>query len=316
MRKRWKVVLLIVMGVLALVVGGLLLALRLSSPPLSVSPISAERKDLPEAWLVPDDPSAFDASEDRTSEPPSSVVDDPTDDSASFSTSGTLAFVGDGRSFGEESYELVIADDAMTLTSFGHFRFKVLVATINIAFEQRLVGDGDLRPSLYEASFDAPLGFDRTVHSEIADGRAVILSGGEHSEIELDVDRAFVIGTFGAYALLPVLFPLREEGGIASFDLLVLGGPPNQEDQGPDAVPRMTVERIPDVEIRVADAVLSVDAYVVTSGFGQSTLLAKEKEFLGFVSGDEEESLRVYRVDYFPDGFEILTDPGESQAIP
>ena len=315
MRKRWRVVVLIIIGVLAFVLGGFLLVLRLTSPPVLAAPISAEPKALPEAWLEPGSTQL----EDEAVPPAlqtSSVASPPSEARwIPFSTSGTLALVGKDRPFGEESYELDVREDGITLVSNGRFWFKVVIATINVTFEQRYETDSSLRPRLYEAAFDAPLGQDRSIRSEVIDGVAHITSDDEREEIPID-DDTFVLGMFSTYALLPVLFPLWESDGLASFDVLMFGGPPQQDEMEGGVLPRMSIERLSSMRIRAESLTLSVDAYAITSDFGDSLLLARDNELLAVLAGGDEESLLVYRTDYFPDGFEIVDDAAGSSAPP
>ncbi len=313
MSRRWKIALVVVAGLLVLVIGGIL-ALRLSSPPVFEFNVSNERKDLPEAWLAPDGEPPVEAPPPAVDPAPSTEQPDSPSTPESLSTSGTLAFVSDGRSFGEESYELQVDEDRLSLTSLGRFRFKALVATINITFEQRLEGDGALRPRSYDVSFDAPLGFDRAVHVELADGRAVATSG--DSRTITSVDEPFIVGTFATYTLLPIVFSERQVDGTAVFEVLAFGGPPSQTGEGNGGPSRMVVERRPPVIVRVADSTLSVDAFFVRSSFGDGTVLAKGREFLAFLAAGEDGTLAVYRTDYFPAGFEIVGDLDLPAAVP
>lgn len=307
MRRRWWIIVLIVVAVLAIVFGGFLLVLRLTSPPALDAPIPAESKALPEAWLEPGSPRLQDEVAPPVPQTPSATSRPSEERWTPYSTTGTLALVGEDRPFGEESYQLDVREDGITLVSYGRFWFKVLVATISVTFEQTYETDGNLRPRLYEAAFDAPLGQDRSIHNEIVDGVAYITSGNERMEIRIG-DDTLVLGTFSTYALLPVLFPLWESDGLASFDVLMFGGPPGQSEMESGALPRMTVERLSPMRIRAQGQTLSVDAFAVTSDIGNSLLLARDNEFLAVLAEGDEESLLVYRTDFFPEGFEIVED--------
>ncbi|MFC2078017.1 hypothetical protein ACFLTM_04335 [Candidatus Bipolaricaulota bacterium] len=309
MRKRWLLILSIVVAVILVVGGGLLLALRLTTPALPDTPIATEQKELPAAWIE----TGRDLPAGSPEEPNPEVAATPlesTQDVLVFSTNGTLALFGDGRPFGEEAYELELTEGEMALRSRGRFRFRIVVATINVAFEQELLSDAALNPSFYKAVFHAPLGRDREIESVFSEGAAVITEGGRAKEIEVPED-TIVLGTFSTYALLPIAFALREEDGVASFEILVFGGPPEQETEE-EGSSWMVVARLPATRIRANGQVLSVDAYSITSALGESLLLAKGLDFLAFVAGDEEESFLAYRSDFFPDGFEILDSPEPS----
>jgi len=312
MRKRWLLVLSIIVAVILVIGGGLLIALRLTAPALSDTPIATEQKELPTAWIEAESDPLL-SSEAPLSESAATPLKS-APDALVFSADGTLAFFGNGRPFGEEAYELKLTEDAMTLRSRGRFRFRIVVATINVAFEQELVSDAALHPSSYRATFDAPLGQDREIESVFTGETALINEGGREKEIEVP-ESAFILGTFSTYTLLPIAFALHEENGVASFDVLVFGGPPDQEaeDEGSSW---MVVERRAAMRIRANGQTLSVDTYAITSALGESLLLAKGLEFLAFVAGDDEESLLAYRSDFFPDGIEILEDSDRPATIP
>jgi len=312
MSRRWKIALGVVAGLVIVIAVGIVLTLRLSSPPVAEFRVSTERKDLPEAWLAPEEGPSAEPPKALDEPPATTAQSDSRKLRESFSTTGTLSFVSDGRPFGEESYELRIENEETTLTSLGRFWFKALVATINITFEQRLTGDAALNPRTYNLSLDAPLGFDREVRVEIADGRAVATSG--ETRTETSVAQPYVVGTFATYALLPIVFPSRQIDGSAAFDLLAFGGPPSQSSGGGPA--RMLVERRSPVTIRAGDSILAAEALVIRSGFGDGTLLAKDEEFLAFLATGEDGSLIVYRTDFFPEGFEILDDVGLPAMVP
>jgi len=306
MRRRWVRIVAILVGILAVLLVALLVALRITAPTVDVG-APQERKPVPASWLMSEDTPA---ARPGTSSPESSVqtssatVAASDDRPAPFATTGALAFYGRGRPFGEELYEIRLDADGLTLSSTGQFRFRAVVATLRVAFEQRLEADDRLIPTRYEAAFDAPLGFDRRVSAEITDGVARIASGNAERAIDVDGD-AVILGTFATYALLPVLFPLRERDGMASFDVLALGGPPGTEEETSN-LPPMSVERLAPIRILSEEQTIVVDAYLVESTLGESLLLAKGREFVALVAGTSDESLAVYRSDFFPDGFEIL----------
>jgi len=310
--RRWKVALWIV-GALALVVGALAIALALSTPPLPADLAAAAPRDLPAEWVAPGGSLGVAAPESE----PSAGVGLP------YVTSGTLALSANGKLFGEETYELRVAQEGTALRSSGRFWFKVVLATLQVTFEQTLEADSALRPILYAARFDAPLGMDRAVRAAIDGDLALVERAGKREEIAIDPERAVTLGTFSTYALLPHLFALRQSGGEASFDVLVLGGPPSQgsssqgsQSQGPaaagdtatGALPAMTVRDAGPAQLRAAGVVLDVEHYAILSAAGASDLYARGAEFLALRAGDDKNVLWVYRADYFPDGVEIATE--------
>jgi len=230
----------------------------------------------------------------------------------SYVSSGRLALSANGKSFGEESYELSIAPDGTTLHSHGRFWFKVVLATVQVTFEQTLEADSALRPLLYEAQFRAPLGIDRSVRAAVDGDRAFVEQAGNEDDIAIDPDRTVTLGTFSTYALLPHLFAVRQNAGEASFDVIVLGGPPSQEAGNADTLPTMTVRDAGPAQLRAAGVVLDVERYRISSAAGESDVFARGPEFLALRAGNEKNTLWVYRSDYFPDGVEIV---GQAPAL-
>ena len=54
------------------------------------------------------------------------------------------------------------------------------------------------------------------------------------------------------------------------------------------------------------DQELTVSRYEISGDLGAMMLYARGVELLGLFAGDEEESMFVYRADYFENGFEIV----------
>ena len=297
MSRKRKIIISIIAG-LAVAVGGLVVAFVLSSPSMADLSIAVEPKEIPVSWANPEtsvDTESGDVEVEMFAVP--------------YISTGRLALIGDGKTFGEEAYELTITEDRATLHSTGRFWFKVVVATVHVTFEQTFEGAGDLRPVMYVAEFHAPLGFDRSVRATVEDDRVTVERSNDTEQFAIEPEKTFTLGTFSTYVLLPRLFALRHEDGSASFEVLVFGGPP---DQGPDAaaeddLPVMTVERAGIASLRAGDVLLDADCYVVSSDLGESELFARGDEFLAFKAGDGDESLLVYRSDFFPDGVEIVT---------
>ncbi len=297
--RRWRVALWIA-GALALAVGGLALALVLSTPsPPAALASAVPPKEIPAGWVASEEPAA-DPLAARAEEPAPGLA-------MPYATAGTLALLADGKPFGEETYELRIAEEGATLTSRGRFWFKVLLATVRVAFEQTLEADSNLRPTLYAAQFHAPLGMDRSIRAAVAGDRFLVERSGKEEEIEVDRDRVLTLGTFSTYALLPHLFALRQSAGSASFQVLMLGGPPSQEaGAAAGALPVMTVQYAGPARLVAGESVLDVDRYLISSAAGDSDLYARGVEFLAFRADAEDGSLWVYRADFFPNGVEIV----------
>jgi len=223
--------------------------------------------------------------------------------------SGSLVFVGDGRRFGEETYTLTVGDEGMELASSGVFEARVLLATVRARFTQSLAGDSLLRPTAYSLRLDAPLGFHRDLAGRIGSDGSVAVAGQDGGRATVDPNRAFVLGTFSTYALLPVAFRARERDGVASFDVLTFFGAADERsgNRNPSdgSIQEVTVERLGEGTIQADGKDLSVDRYRVRSREGETLLLAKDEEFLGLLADDGKHALVVYRSDLFPTGFQV-----------
>ncbi|MBU0595850.1 hypothetical protein KJ567_04110, partial [Candidatus Bipolaricaulota bacterium] len=299
MRKRkWIRVLLWSVVGLAVVLGGLLIALWVTSPSSPEFAMQEETREIPADWVAPQ--TEVVGREDVLDD----VADEPGADTElipagfrPFATRGVLALIGDDEPFGEEMYELSITEEGAILTSSGRFWFKVVLARITVSFEQSLIADSALRPEGYEMAFDGPLGFDRTMSATFDQDRASITRDGESSETPISADRALVTGTFSTYVLVPRLFALRQEDGEATFDLLMFGGPPSQGTDGDSTggVPTVRISRAGTARIRAGETEITVERYLIVSGLGANELFARGDEFLAFLAVGEEGSMLVYR---------------------
>lgn len=306
MKRRTKWILGLSIGIPVLLIAGLLLVLRLSSPNPELALSTIEVKELPDVWV--DESSQPDREDSpELAAPIEEIASRPRIENFGLPISGTLVMMGDDRPFGEETFQIVIEEDRVVLRSNGKFWFKALVATIEIAFDQVLLLDSDLRPRMLSSTFDAPLGFGRSMGAEFEDTRAIVRSGDDVTEYAVALDQAFVLGTFSTYAVVPLLYELRQSEGVVSFDVLVFGGPPNRDEEDENnGLPEMRVEKIEDGAIRFEDQVLIVSRFEVSGDMGTMMLYARGVELLGLYAGDDEESMFVYRADYFANGFEVV----------
>jgi hypothetical protein len=306
LKRRTKWIIGLAVGIPIALIGGVILVLLLTSPNPDAGLASIEIKELPDAWLqeTPEDPVDLEPSTEAPAPEAEASVGD-----LGLPISGTLVMQGDERPFGEETFGIAIEEERVVLRSNGKFWFKALIATIAIPFDQVLTMDSELRPLTLSSTFDAPLGFGRSIQAEFEDELAIVQSGDDVSEYAVALDQAFVMGTFSTYALVPLLYELRQSEGVVSFDVLVFGGPPNRDEEAvDDGLPEMRVEKIEDGAIRFDDQVLLVSRYVLSGDMGEMTLYARGVELLGLSAGDDEESMFVYRADYFENGFEIVAE--------
>lgn len=320
MKRRTKWILGLVIGIPTIAIVGVLIVLRLTTTNPDVDLASIQVKELPSTWeqsasTVPPDAGDNPAEVDTDAAPLVTGMPDTggseeaeanplTIDAFELPIAGTLVMVNKGKPFGEETFELSQEGDEVTLRSNGKFWFKALVATITLKYDQVLQFDSYLRPLSLASTFDAPLGFGREVQAEFTDGRALVRSGDTVDDYAVDLERAFVLGTFSTYAVIPLVYELREFEGETGLETLVFGGPPNSDEATEtDGLPETRISRIEDGVIQFDGRDMVVSQYNVSGSMGTMRLFALGIELLGMFAGDSEESLFVYRADYFEDGF-------------
>jgi hypothetical protein len=321
-RSKTKWVLGFSIGIPLVLVCSLVLMLRLSSLRPEMDLASIEVKELPGAWeqeststeVVGDSVGdmsglefpvsgmpATEVSEEDTSLPPSITTFE-------LPIAGTLVMMNGDEPFGEESFDVNLEGEQIMLRSNGKFWFKTLLATITLTYDQVLRLDSQLRPMSLASTFDGPLGFGRETQAEFTEGQAIIRSGNDVKEFPVDLERAFVLGTFSTYAVIPLLYELREFEDEVALETLFFGGPSSSEDEAEaDGIPETTISRIEDIVIQFGGRQMTVTQYELSGNMGTMMLFAHDIELLGLLAGDgEEESMFVYRADYFEDGFEIM----------
>jgi hypothetical protein len=309
MTKRRKVIIGVIIGIPVVLVGVALLLVTVFRPSLPEPVASVEEKTIPTAWLTESTGDETDKVNTQDIAADATEASPPIRTRAPFSSNGALVFVSNGRSFGTESYELQISEEGTTLSSAGYFSFKVVLATVRVTYTQSLKTDDELRPTDYTLDFNAPLGLGQRIQAQISADTATLLREEVREIVPVKADRILVLGTFSTYALVPALFEARAEGDGVDFDVLIFGGPSHQasSQQSEDGdLPVLTVERLQDAILETETVRLVVDRYRIQSELGESFLFAKGKEFIGFLAGDGEGTLLVYRSDYFPKGFTLV----------
>lgn len=329
MKRRTKWILGLVIGIPIIAIVGVLLVLRLTSPNPELDLASIEMKELPSTWEqstttdTAPDVDVNQAEVEMDSVPLATgtpSIDGPeeadaqalTIDAFELPIAGTLVMVSKGKPFGEETFELSQEGDEVMLRSNGKFWFKALVATITLKYDQILQLDSYLRPLSLASTFDAPLGFGRETQADFTDGRALVRSGDTVDEYAVDLERAFVLGTFSTYAVIPLLYELREFEGEAGLETLVFGGPPNSDEGAEtEGLPETRISRIEDGVIQFDGREMVVSQYEISGSMGTMRLFARGIELLGLFAGDSEDSMFVYRADYFEDGFSVVEASSE-----
>lgn len=306
-RSRWRIALYVGIPILA-VAGALLVLLLVASQTAPDEEAPVETRAIPDDWLVPDAATQSEsaAAVEIGGESPSSEGRQPLTERT---MSGALAILGNGSQFGEESYEIQISDEyGVRLTSRGTFSFKVLFATVTAGFSQDLSLDRDLRPGNYTLDMNGPLGIgSRRVEGAVVDNVARVTSGDKEEETQLGTDRALILGTFSTYAVIPFLFRALGEKEAMDFQVISLmwGGDEGDAARKSDGETVLRVEKTGSVPINTGAREIIVDRYVLTSGIGDSTILAKDDEFLALIAASDQGSLIAYRSDYFPHGIEL-----------
>jgi hypothetical protein len=250
LKRRTKWIIGLAVGIPTALIGGIVLVLLLTSPNPAAELASIETKELPDAWFQEASEDPIDL-EPGTENPAPEEGAERSFDDLGLPISGTLVVQGDEHLFGEEAFQLTLEGDHVVLRSNGKLWFKALIATITVAFDQVLMLDSVLRPLMLSSVFDAPLGFSRDMRAEFEDSRALIQWGDNFREYVVALDQVFVLGTFSTYAIVPLLYELRQSEGVVSLDVLVFGGLSRRdEDAVDDGLPEMRVEKIKDGAIR------------------------------------------------------------------
>ena len=306
MKRKTKWIIGLSVGTPVILITVVLLVLRLSSANPELDLASIEVKDLPDVWEQEVTPVHDFSGDEGETTPEEAAVLPPTIDDFELPISGTLVLISGGKPFGEESFDLIREGDGIMLRSNGKFWFKALIATVTLTYDQILQLDARLRPISLASTFDAPLGFGRDMQASFSDELAVVRSGDDVDEFSVDLERAFVLGTFSTYAVIPLLYELRQFEGEVSMETLVFGGPPSREDNNDaNGLPETRIARIDDTTIQFDDRELVVSQYQISGNMGTMTLFAHGVEMLGLSAGSGDESMFVYRADYFEDGFDF-----------
>ena len=308
MTKKRKIIIGLVIGIPVFLIALAAVLITLMEPPIPEPVAPIEEKELPADWLANTGNEEGIQVQTGSETTRGEEKTKPAEPDLPYKSSGMLSFLSDGKPFGTETYELTISEEGAALHSSGYFQFKIVVATIRVTYTQTLNTDHKLKPTDYYLDFRAPLGFGQEIEAQFSSESLNLMRNEQTETISVDPSRLLVLGTFSTYALVPALFEARAKNGRSEFDVLILGGPPREsapEGGSSNSLSMLTIERVKDVTLQVGTRAITVDQYRVTSEMGESTLLGKGKEFLAFIAGDEDESMVVYRSDYFPTGLPL-----------
>lgn len=328
--------------VLILIVGGIAVKRIFLDTPTLQPMISVSTKDIPEEWL--EDTSAETLEQEQggriDSVEPDTIREEqvegrPTSLAEEEVTTGRLVFDAQGKQLGEERYVLTkTALGEITLTSEGTFYppFKIPFITLKFSYNQQINLDSDLRPISFKLDMKGPLGFgSQKIEMQIEGDTAFISAGDERREESIDADNTVILGMFSSYALIPELFEARADGDKAIFEVLASGGFGGEGFGGEDGWERketstgapppssgissMEVERIGTTTIKAGSKEIEVERYLIKTGSGESILLVKDGELIGFIAQGPNGSFFVYRADFFPTGFEMISDDKEQESF-
>jgi len=293
-RRVRRVIVFVLIGA-AVVVGGGLIALQLTSPPAPMldSPLveSASRQERLDA-SVEETPSG---NEERSS--------DAMDAARSFRSTGQLAIFANEQRIGSESYAIRVEGDQVDLDSVGLFEFRAVIATVRAAFEQSLRSVAGA-PTSYTYELDAPLGRSARIEATAEGSVFRVERDDDTVRMAIPAEGAIALGTFSSYAGLPPLLRDLEIGGRWSSPAFVFGGRPGGQEAEGEILRELRIVRGQDVQVRLNELQVTAETYHVDSPSGGATLYAKGADFLAFVAEGDGSSLIAYREDAFPDGFD------------
>ena len=296
-RRIRRTVVFVLIGV-AVIVGGGIIALQLTSPPTPTLDSALSDSASPPAWV-----------ESAVEQPVSGTEEDSRDTASrpeSFGSTGQLAIFANGQRIGSESYAIRIEEDLVDLESVGFFEFRVVIATVRAAFTQSLQSIAGA-PAGYTYELDAPFGRSTEIEASTEGSTLRVSHNGETARMPIPSEGALVLGSFASYAVLPSLLGELAVGDRWASAVFVLGGRPGSQEPQGEALQTLRIVRGQDERIRLGESLKTIEAYHVDSPSGGATLYAKGEDFLAFIATGENGSLRVWREDIFPDGFDIAS---------
>lgn len=202
-RRGWRIAFFVGISILVLAAGAGLFLLVLSHSGPNKG-IDVAVKGIPTDWLAPRGSSQTGGSTAQAGE--ASALGDQIL-SPDQPLTGALAIVGNGKLFGEETYEIQrSADGSVHLSSHGTFSFKVLFTTVKAAFSQDLVLDRDLIPKRYTLHIKGPLNIgNRKIEGERTGDVMRVTSGDREDQVRIGREAPLVLGMFSTYTLIPLL---------------------------------------------------------------------------------------------------------------
>jgi len=294
-RRIRRTVVFVLIGI-AVIVGGGIIAFQLTSPPTPILDSPLADSASPKEWLE----SAIEQPVSGTEEGSHQTANGP----ESFGSAGQLAIFANGQRIGSESYAIRTDSNQVDLESVGFFEFRVVIATVRAAFTQSLQSVAGA-PTSYSYELDAPFGRSTVVEAS-AEGSALRVSrNNETVRMPIPTEGALVLGSFASYAVLPSLLGDLAVGDRWASAVFVLGGRPGSQEAQGEALQTLRIVRGQDERIRFGESLVTIEAYHVDSPSGGATLFAQGAEFLAFIATGENGSLRVWREDIFPDGFDV-----------
>lgn len=273
------------------------------TPPLATSPPPATVRSgvaVPEAGLMrygPPPPAPFAAPE-----------------------GGELAIEIRGKRFGRERYAFsALPEGGFEARAEGRFEFEVALVALEVNYRQLLRLDAQLDPVYFDSEIQGPLGFgNHQMRVEFGPEGATVVSGDETTSIPLTRQGVLLISMFASYALLPQRIAPGQ--GEAWFTALGVGGFGNRDapEQGRQRLGPLKLEALTDASVKSGDTLRQVQRYRMRINGPQDgfEVLFERGRWVG-LWGDAQDKdgghFAVYRIDLFPDGFEVLGDEAGSR---
>jgi len=229
---------------------------------------------------------------------------------------GTLVIAINGEPRGRDAFNFAKLDGGgLEVVSEGEFTFNLGFVPLSASYRQVLRWNASLEPVDYRIELNGPLGFgNRTTEIGFADGRAAFRSGDEQRNFELSTDNLVVINMFSAYALIPEALARMDAGNLTALDAGGVGGGESAESGTYLRTVPLRIAPLPEAVMRSDNRRLTVRRYELRLDGPQGgyQLLFDGDRFLG-VLGElpDGRSLKAYREEDFPDGFELV-EAGES----
>jgi hypothetical protein len=232
--------------------------------------------------------------------------------------SGRLAFEVQHQRLGEEEYQLVhLPSGEYQLRSQGFFSLQVVGAEVKFEYTQEIQTSAELRPISFSLEFRGPLGLgNRSTRVHIEGETALVTSGENQQEVTVPQGRFALLGMFSSYALATKFFAGREHVRLTVLVAAGLEGPGDQPQDPKTTTLLFPLEATKLAPLTIRDRASGVEGQVEQYQLRMDEedseglkLLVMDGEFLGLLDtsrAEADESFQIWRLDLFPQGFEVV----------